>query len=189
MVNVRSSHAEITCARKPVRGIPLCYYSDPPVRLAAAVASRPRNRCSAAAHAGQRGARLYRFAGRQRCRAFRFDHAQSGRFTASESDTAINGARIAVNTTTMNGTIRRNSITAYDEPLSDLTEKALRSYFAALNGHSPGALYDLVIQEVERPLFRAVMDHTGGNQTQAAAILGINRGTLRKKLRAYDLLA
>jgi len=42
--------------------------------------------------------------------------------------------------------------------------------------------------EVEKPLFRTVMDYTGGNQSQAAEILGINRGTLRKKLKSYKLL-
>ena len=68
------------------------------------------------------------------------------------------------------------------------TEEALDQYFATLNGDRPGDLYDLVIGEVERPLFKAVMDYTQGNQSQAAGILGINRGTLRKKLRTYSLI-
>ena len=68
------------------------------------------------------------------------------------------------------------------------TEDALESYFATLNGDRPGDLYDLVMSEVERPLFKAVMDYTQGNQSQAAGILGINRGTLRKKLKSYELL-
>jgi len=42
--------------------------------------------------------------------------------------------------------------------------------------------------EVEKPLFRTIMDYTDGNQSQAAEILGINRGTLRKKLKHYKLL-
>jgi Fis family transcriptional regulator len=42
--------------------------------------------------------------------------------------------------------------------------------------------------EVEKPLFRAILEYVGGNQSQAAEILGINRGTLRKKLMAYKLL-
>ena len=74
------------------------------------------------------------------------------------------------------------------KPLRKHTEDALQQYFAALNGDRPGDLYDLVIGEVERPLFKAVMDFTDGNQSQAAGILGINRGTLRKKLRTYSLL-
>lgn len=74
------------------------------------------------------------------------------------------------------------------KPLRKHTEDALNSYFASLNGDSPGDLYDLVLGEVEQPLFKAVMEHTGGNQSRAAGILGINRGTLRKKLKIYSLL-
>ena len=74
------------------------------------------------------------------------------------------------------------------KPLCQHTEDALRNYFATLNGDRPGDLYDLVIGEVERPLFKAVLDYTDGNQSQAAGILGINRGTLRKKLRTYSLI-
>lgn len=75
-----------------------------------------------------------------------------------------------------------------EKPLCQHTEEALDQYFATLNGDRPGDLYDLVIGEVERPLFKAVMDYTQGNQSQAAGILGINRGTLRKKLRTYSLI-
>jgi Fis family transcriptional regulator len=74
-----------------------------------------------------------------------------------------------------------------DIPLRDHTERALSSYFDSLNGHRPGRLYDLVMREVELPLFQAVMDYAAGNQSRAATILGINRGTLRKKLREYGL--
>jgi DNA-binding protein Fis len=74
------------------------------------------------------------------------------------------------------------------KPLCKHTEDALHYYFASLNGDRPGDLYDLVMGEVERPLFKAVMDFTDGNQSQAAGILGINRGTLRKKLRTYSLI-
>ena len=74
------------------------------------------------------------------------------------------------------------------KPLHKHTEDALDDYFKSLNGDRPGDLYDLVIGEVERPLFKAVLDYTHGNQSQAAGILGINRGTLRKKLRTYSLI-
>jgi Fis family transcriptional regulator, factor for inversion stimulation protein len=56
-----------------------------------------------------------------------------------------------------------------------------------LNGHRPAELYDLVMREVEEPLFKAVLDYAEGNQSRAAGILGINRGTLRKKLREFGL--
>lgn len=72
-------------------------------------------------------------------------------------------------------------------PLRDLTEQALQKYFKNLNGHRPDDLYALVLRQVEQPLLKTVLDYTGGNQTKAADILGINRGTLRKKLRDYDL--
>jgi Fis family transcriptional regulator len=72
-----------------------------------------------------------------------------------------------------------------DIPLRDHAEGALKKYFESLNGHRPAALYDLVMREVEEPLFRTVMDYAEGNQSRAASILGINRGTLRKKLREF----
>ena len=74
-------------------------------------------------------------------------------------------------------------------PLRSHAEQALDSYFASLNGHAPGHLYDLVMREVEEPLFRSVLDYAEGNQSRAADILGINRGTLRKKLKYYGISA
>jgi Fis family transcriptional regulator len=81
----------------------------------------------------------------------------------------------------------RSRANGQELPLRDHTERALSDYFANLDGHSPARLYDLVIREVEEPLFRAVLDFTQGNQCRAAGILGINRGTLRKKLREFGL--
>lgn len=75
-----------------------------------------------------------------------------------------------------------------NRPLRDLTEEALKKYFKDLNGHKPSELYDLVLGEVEPPLFETVMEYTQGNQSRAAEILGINRATLRKKLKQYYLL-
>ena len=72
-------------------------------------------------------------------------------------------------------------------PLRSHAERALSDYFTNLNGSHPAGLYDLVLREVEEPLFRAVLDYAEGNQSRAADILGINRGTLRKKLRAARL--
>jgi Fis family transcriptional regulator len=72
-------------------------------------------------------------------------------------------------------------------PLRSQAEEALQSYFETLNGHKPAQLYDLVMREVEEPLFKIVMGHVHGNQSRAATILGINRGTLRKKLKEFGL--
>lgn len=82
-----------------------------------------------------------------------------------------------------------NAANGSTPPLSDMTEQALKHYFEKLNGHPPVALYNFVMREVEMPLFRMVMDFTRGNQSRAADILGINRGTLRKKLKVYGLSA
>lgn len=74
-----------------------------------------------------------------------------------------------------------------DLPLRRHTERALHAYLASLDGDRPARLYDLVLREVEEPLFRTVLDYAAGNQSRAADILGINRGTLRKKLRELGL--
>ena len=76
----------------------------------------------------------------------------------------------------------------HTKPLRTHTAEALNHYFKSLNGDRPADLYDLVLGEVEEPLFKAVMDYTQGNQSQAAGILGINRCTLRKKLKTYSLI-
>ena len=71
---------------------------------------------------------------------------------------------------------------------TDLPSLAVKGcYISNLNGHRPGDLYDLVIGQVEQPLLKAVLEYTKGNQSQAAGILGINRGTLRKKLKTYSI--
>ncbi|MAD29224.1 MAG: DNA-binding transcriptional regulator Fis [Woeseiaceae bacterium] len=71
--------------------------------------------------------------------------------------------------------------------LRDQTQDALKNYFDSLNGDRPGDLYNLVLGQVEEPLFQEVMKYTNGNQSQAAEILGINRGTLRTKLKSYSI--
>ena len=72
-------------------------------------------------------------------------------------------------------------------PLQVQVEKELHQYFDILNGQKPSELHDLVIGQVEEALFRVVLDYCDGNQSKAAAYLGINRGTLRKKLAQYNL--
>lgn len=72
-------------------------------------------------------------------------------------------------------------------PLRVQVQSALEDYFRQLDGHMPSDLYKLVLQEVERPLLETVLRYTHGNQTKAAEVLGINRSTLRKKLRHYGI--
>ena len=75
-----------------------------------------------------------------------------------------------------------------DAALRVHVERAMRHYFGQLNGEKPCEVYELVLAEVERPLLSVVLEYTRGNQTKAAQILGLNRATLRKKLKQYDLL-
>ena len=71
--------------------------------------------------------------------------------------------------------------------LRESVNTAIKNYFAQLDGQQPSELYEMVLAEVEAPLLERVMEFTRGNQTKAAIILGLNRGTLRKKLKIYGL--
>lgn len=73
------------------------------------------------------------------------------------------------------------------EPLASTVRTALQLYFNNLDGHNSASIYQMVIAEVERPMFETVMEYVKGNQSRAAQVLGISRSTLRKKLKIYDL--
>ncbi|PLK58978.1 Fis family transcriptional regulator [Candidatus Palibaumannia cicadellinicola] len=75
------------------------------------------------------------------------------------------------------------------KPLRNSVKQALKNYFALLNvnGQNIKNLYELVLAEIEQPLLDMVMQYTRGNQTRAALMMGINRGTLRKKLKKYGM--
>ena len=73
------------------------------------------------------------------------------------------------------------------KPLRDSVKASLKKYFSQLQGKEVNDLYDLVLAEVEKPLLDQIMQHTRGNQTKAATMMGINRGTLRKKLKKYGM--
>jgi Fis family transcriptional regulator len=72
--------------------------------------------------------------------------------------------------------------------IHDSVRRTLNRYFRDLDGQSPHAVYDMVLKSVERPMLEVVMKQAGGNQSTAAEILGISRGTLRRKLTDHDLL-
>lgn len=69
--------------------------------------------------------------------------------------------------------------------LAESVTQSVQKYFSELKGADPVDLYQFVLEEVETPLFKAVMEHCKYNQSRAAIILGISRGTLRTKLRRY----
>ena len=75
-----------------------------------------------------------------------------------------------------------------DQSLRDCVEKAVSNYFRHLEGQDVTDVYEMVLAEVEAPMLEVVMKYTRHNQTKAANVLGLNRGTLRKKLKQYGLL-
>lgn len=72
-------------------------------------------------------------------------------------------------------------------PLRDHVANSVRRYLGDLNGSGADNLYEIALRELEIPLFAEVLQHCDGNQSRAAAMLGIHRATLRKKLRDYGL--
>ncbi len=75
-----------------------------------------------------------------------------------------------------------------DDSLGAAVERHLSEYFIAHEGGLPPVgLYERVLREVEQPLLRLSLEATGGNQIRAASLLGLNRNTLRKKIRALDI--
>jgi Fis family transcriptional regulator len=77
---------------------------------------------------------------------------------------------------------------AQAQTLRDSVSVALKNYFQHLDGQPVTDVYNMVLSEVEAPLLEEVLRHTRSNQTKAAVLLGLNRGTLRKKLKQYGLL-
>ena len=72
-------------------------------------------------------------------------------------------------------------------PLRECVREALDAYLTDLDGVEPNELFRLVMEQVEPPMIEAVLARTRGNQSRAAQMLGINRGTLRKKIKLYGL--
>ena len=72
-------------------------------------------------------------------------------------------------------------------PLRDHVAQSVRRYLRDLDGSDADDVYEIVLREMEIPLFVEVLNHCDGNQSRAAAMLGIHRATLRKKLKDYGL--
>ena len=82
-----------------------------------------------------------------------------------------------------------------DRPLNDSTShlreavtEAVRAYLDELDGQLSTDVYQMVLAEIEAPLLAEIMAYTRNNQTRASLMLGLNRGTLRKKLKQYKLI-
>ena len=84
---------------------------------------------------------------------------------------------------------KKKSFDSYSKkPLKDEVRKAMKRYFVQLDQKNmPIDVFQLVLNEVEPPLLDAVMKFANNNQSRAARILGINRTTLRTKLKKYNI--
>ena len=74
--------------------------------------------------------------------------------------------------------------------INDLTltvEEAVRAYLRDLDGELPCNLFETVISQIEKPLLQTVLEHCENNQSKTATYLGINRGTLRKKIKQHQI--
>jgi len=74
-----------------------------------------------------------------------------------------------------------------ENEMARMVRRAIEGYFRDLDGEKPCAVYDMVINCVEKPLLESVLHRVRGNQSHAAAMLGINRNTLRKKMRVHGI--
>ena len=99
------------------------------------------------------------------------------------TDTFISSAAPLTTATTAS-----NAADVQAQTLRDSVSVALKNYFQHLDGQPVTDVYNMVLSEVEAPLLEEVLRHTRANQTKAAVLLGLNRGTLRKKLKQYGLL-
>ena len=74
-----------------------------------------------------------------------------------------------------------------DSEMARVVRRAIDGYFRDLDGERAIGVYDMVINCVEKPLLESVLHRVRGNQTDAAKMLGINRNTLRKKMRMHGI--
>ena len=74
-----------------------------------------------------------------------------------------------------------------DNELTLTVRKVMKQYFKDLDGEKCSGIYEMVVAAVEKPMLEVVMTQAQGNQTRAAQLLGLNRNTLRKKLKQHDI--
>lgn len=75
------------------------------------------------------------------------------------------------------------------QSLRESVTVAVRQYLDELDGQITADVYQMVLAEIEAPLLTEIMAYTRNNQTKASIMLGLNRGTLRKKLKQYNLIS
>lgn len=92
----------------------------------------------------------------------------------------------------LNDNVAANDARPATAPAQSLRESvtiAVRQYLDELDGQLSADVYQMVLAEIEAPLLKEIMAYTRNNQTKASIMLGLNRGTLRKKLKQYNLIS
>lgn len=72
--------------------------------------------------------------------------------------------------------------------IEDVVELKISRFLDQIGGFYPDNVHELIMSKIERPLLKQILHRVGGNQVQASKVLGINRNTLRKKMKMYGLL-
>lgn len=116
-----------------------------------------------------------------------YSHRDDCPHSASDLEHPLSSDANSYSTSQLNGHLNSHENSTH-EPLRVHVERVVRQYFATLGDEVPTDLYELILKEIEQPLLSVVLEKTRGNQTKCAQILGLNRGTLRKKLKTYDLM-
>lgn len=78
-----------------------------------------------------------------------------------------------------------NEITQQNTSLQEILTHHINQYLSDMKGQNISDMYDMVIEQIEQPLFQAVIEHCKYNQSKAAKMLGISRGTLRTTLKKH----
>ena len=87
-----------------------------------------------------------------------------------------------------NQELMSESISTEVVTLRENVAEVIGHYFTSLKGEEPRHVYDFFLDEIEEPLLSVVMKYTRYNQSEAARILGLSRGTLRAKLKKFGML-
>ncbi len=87
----------------------------------------------------------------------------------------------------MHQTLSQEETQTTTQSLQECVDENLSRYFANLGDTRPSNVYEMVLAEVEVPMLKRVLKYTKGNQSKAAIVLGLSRGTLRKKLKIYGM--
>jgi Fis family transcriptional regulator len=102
-------------------------------------------------------------------------------------ESVVNPVTETIGTTTKPAANFRAEINTNNKSLKECVWSAIKNYYAHVQGSSPADVYDMVMTQVEPPLLQATMEFTRQNQSKAAILLGLSRGTLRKKLKRYNM--